>query len=93
MNKKAVALNIDSKEKIPKILAKAKGQLVKQLIEIADNNNIEVYKDSDLVETLDAFEVGQIIPEDLYKTIAEILVYSYNINDDLKEKYKEGFFY
>lgn len=86
MKKKAAALKVTGENGIPNIVAKARGELVKELLRVADNNNIEVYEDADLVEALDLLDVGSDIPENLFKAVSEIVFYCYNVNDSLKER-------
>ena len=81
---KGVALKYS--EDIPKILAIAKGELLKHLLKLAQENNITIYKDPDLTEVLSKFEVGDEIPEFLYKAVAEVLAHCYKVNSDFKEK-------
>ncbi len=82
----AVALKIDDFSGIPSVIAKAKGILVKKLLSIAENNNIEIYKDEDLAHALYAINIDSDISPELYKSVVEVLVYCYNINNDLKQK-------
>lgn len=85
-NNKGIAIKIDNYEKAPKIIAKAKGILLEKMLQLAENNNIEVYKDEDLVESMFALEIKQEIPYEMYQAVAEIIVYCYNVNSKLKEK-------
>jgi flagellar biosynthesis protein len=74
--KKAVALSYDAKVDIaPKILAKGSGQVAEKIMAIAKEQNIPVYSSPVLVEKLSLIDTGQVLPEDLYQVIAEILVF------------------
>ncbi|MBS4025199.1 MAG: EscU/YscU/HrcU family type III secretion system export apparatus switch protein [Clostridia bacterium] len=74
--KKAVALSYDAKvDSAPKILAKGSGQVAEKIMAIAKEQNIPVYNSPVLVEKLSLIDPGQVIPEDLYQIIAEILVF------------------
>jgi len=80
INKKAVALQYNKqKDKAPKINAKGKGYVAQQIIDIATQNDIYIKKDPDTVELLTKLDIDQEIPENMYKTIAEIFVYLYNV--------------
>ncbi len=83
LNKKAaVAINYNKEKDIaPKIIAKGKGVLADKIIEIAKKNNIPLYEDPDLIEILSKLDLGQEIPPELYKIIAEVLIYIYKSNN------------
>lgn len=76
MKKTAVALSYDEeKDSAPIILASGRGYLAKKILEKAADENIPIHKDSSLAETLSKLEIGDQIPEELYKVVAEILVF------------------
>lgn len=88
--KKGVAVGYSGNKSAPEILFKARGELVDKLLQIAQENNITIYKDSDLVETLSALETGKQIPETLYQAMAEVLAYCYKINDNFRQRISAG---
>jgi flagellar biosynthesis protein len=71
---------------VPKLIAKARGDLFEKLIALAKENDIIIYEDEDLAALLQALEVGQDIPEDLYRAVAEVLAYCYKTNDEIKNR-------
>jgi len=76
--KKAVALKYErGKDRAPKVTAKGRGILAEKIIEIAKEAGVPILEDETLVEFLVALDVGEEIPPDLYKAVAEILVYVY----------------
>lgn len=82
---KAVALNYE-KNSIPEIVSLGEGSWAEKIVEIAKESGIVVYKDDDLVEVLSRLKPGNQIPEDLYKSVAEILAFCYNMNDKFRNK-------
>ncbi len=64
----------------PKIIAKGKGELAKQILDIAFANDVKVRTDADLVQLLEKFEIETEIPVEAFATIAEILNYVYKLN-------------
>ena len=79
--KKAVALTYDAKnDSAPKVSAKGTCFVAEQIIALAEEHDIEVHKDKDLVEVLSALEVDSIIPVEAYSAVAEILSYIYKKN-------------
>lgn len=82
--KSAIAINYDKEKDIaPKIVAKGKGVIAEKIIDIAKQNNIPLYEDLDLIEVLSKVDVGQEIPPQLYKLIAEVLIYIYKSNNKI----------
>ena len=49
-------------------------------MKLAKEHNIPMHKDMDLVEVLMKLDLGEFIPPELYKVIAEILAYIYKMN-------------
>ncbi len=78
--KKAVALNYDiDVDSAPKITAKGKGSLANNIIKIAQDNDIPIKKDEDLVELLSAIDIDKEIPDSMYKAVSEIFSFIYDL--------------
>jgi flagellar biosynthetic protein FlhB len=76
----AVALRYDPKEmEAPKVVAKGANLIAERIKEIAIANRIPLYEDKPLARTLFQLEVGQEIPETLYKAVANILANIYKL--------------
>jgi len=82
--KKGIALGYDGDA--PFILSVAEGYLLDKMLEIAERNNIPVYKDKNLAELLSLLPAGAIIPEDLFKAVAKVFAFCYGINEQFKNK-------
>jgi flagellar biosynthesis protein len=79
--KKVAALKYDNEvDDAPRLTAKGQGEVAKQIISIAKEHNIPIKEDADLVELLSKLEVDQEIPTELYKAIAEIFGFIYELN-------------
>lgn len=79
--KKAVALRYDDKkEKAPKVVAKGEGNVAKNIIKIAKENELPIQKDEDLIEMLSKVELDKEIPAELYKAVAEVFSFIYKIS-------------
>jgi len=88
-DKKVVALKYDRQEdQAPKVIAKGKGHIGEKIIKIAKENNIPIKEDPFLVEALSKLEINQEIPPELYKAVAEILVYIYKKAKTLENNMK-----
>ena len=73
--KTAVAIEYVPGEAAPKILATGKGRIAEKIIEKAQDNNVPLYKDNKLADTLSRLNIGDMIPPELYEVVAEILVF------------------
>ncbi|MDZ5471946.1 EscU/YscU/HrcU family type III secretion system export apparatus switch protein [Bacillus sp. 31A1R] len=60
--------------KAPTVVAQGKGQVAKQIIELAKQNNIHMQEDSSLVANLLDMDLGDNIPPQLYSVMAEVLL-------------------
>lgn len=87
----AVAVKYNPQEEAPKVVAKGKGYLAELILKIAKNHNIPIKRDSKLVKELYKLELDKPIPPELYKTIAVILAWAYNLNQKFKEKILKKF--
>lgn len=83
--KTAVAVAYEPGDGAPKILATGKGELAEKIIEKAKENDVPLYKDNKLADTLSRLKIGDAIPPELYDVVAEILVFVDDI-DRLKAK-------
>lgn len=78
----AAALKYDiEKDNAPNLIAKGKGELAKKIISQAEENNIPIKEDEDIVEVLLQLELGAEIPEELYQAVAEILSFIFEVED------------
>ena len=51
-----------------------------KIIKVAREHNIPIKEDADLVELLVQLDLEQEIPPELYKIVAEILAFVYNLD-------------
>ncbi|ADG93592.1 type III secretion exporter [Arcobacter nitrofigilis DSM 7299] len=68
----------------PRVVAKGIGELASNIIKIAKENNIPIKKDEDLVELLTKLDVNQQIPNNLYKAVAEVFAFIYDLSKQNK---------
>ena len=70
----AVALHYDHLG-APRVVAKGKGSLGDKIIEVAKANNIPIEENEVLAGALSNVELGEEIPAELYKAVAEVLIF------------------
>jgi flagellar biosynthesis protein len=83
----AAAIQYDAKRDIaPRVTAKGKGEIAEKIIELARKNNVPIKEDPALVQVLYQLDLDANIPPELYKAIAEVLVFVYSLNTDWRTK-------
>ena len=55
------------------------------LVKIAKENQLPIKKDEDLIELLSKLDVDAQIPDNMYKAVAEIFTYIYELNKKNKD--------
>lgn len=73
--KKAAALSYEQGEAAPKITALGKGEVAERIIKTAKENNVPIFEDSGIIDTLIQLDIGEQIPPELYGVVAEVLVF------------------
>jgi len=77
----AIALKFDVQEMIaPRVLAKGAGLVAQRIREIAAENKIPIVEEKPLAQGLyKMVEIGDYIPAELYRAVAEVLAYVYRL--------------
>ena len=73
-NQLAVALHYD-KTGAPRVVAKGRGTIGAKIVEVAKAHDIPIEENELLAGALSKVEIGDEIPEELYKAVAEVLVF------------------
>ncbi len=82
---KAAALKYDHlSNSAPKVVAKGQGDIASNIIKIAEKNNLPIKRDADLIELLTKLDIDQEIPPNMYKAVAEIFSFIYDITNKKK---------
>jgi flagellar biosynthetic protein FlhB len=76
----SVALRYDSERLAPVVVAKGKDNIAFKIRELARDAGVAIVPDPPLARTLHAsVEVGQMIPEELFQAVAQLLAYVYRL--------------
>jgi flagellar biosynthesis protein len=70
----AVALHYD-KQGAPRVVAKGRGSIGEKIIEVAKAHDIPIEENEVLAGALSNVELGDEIPAELYKAVAEVLIF------------------
>ena len=82
----AVALEHNlADDKPPHMVAGGRGRIAEQILQIAFANGVRVRKDKDLAQLLTSIDINSEIPVEAFATVAEILTYVYQVNNNYKK--------
>ncbi|WP_416772373.1 EscU/YscU/HrcU family type III secretion system export apparatus switch protein [Pseudomonas sp. RHF3.3-3] len=84
--RQAIALKYDGQQ-APTLTAKGDEALAEAILKLARDYEVPIYENAELVKLLARLELGDSIPEELYRTIAVIIAFAWN----LKGKIPQGF--
>ena len=82
----AVALEYDG-ETAPKVTAKGMDDMADKIIDIATEHGIPLQKNDGLVDVLSQMNLGDEIPENLYRAIAEVIAFAYILAGKFPKSY------
>ena len=75
-NLQAIAIKYDKdSKKAPSIIASGKGKIAKQILELAEENDIPMMEDPKLSKLLSSLKIKSEIPPNLFKIVAEVLAF------------------
>lgn len=78
--KKATALKYDQGYNVPVVTATGMGYVADKIIEKAEESNVPIVYDKELVEVLNNVDIGEDIPYELYDTVAQVIAYVMDID-------------
>ncbi len=84
----AVALEYDGLT-TPTVNARGFGPIAEQIIEKAEQHGIPLQKDTELVEILAQLDVGDEVPENLYRAVAEVIAFAYILRGKFPANWKK----
>lgn len=84
--RQAIALKYDGQH-APTLTAKGDDELAEAILERAREYQVPIYENAELVKLLARMELGDSIPQELYRTLAEIIAFAWQ----LKGKFPPGF--
>ena len=76
--RQAIALNYDG-QNAPILSAKGDDELAEAILAIAREYEVPIYENAELVRLLARLELGDAIPETLYRCIAEIIAFAWHL--------------
>ena len=80
----AVALVYESNSVAPRVIAKGEGLLAEAILQKATDAGIPLKAEPELVALLMQIEINEYIPPALYKAVAEVIAWVYQLSGDSK---------
>ena len=81
----AVALQYDKHDvPTPRVIAKGRGDTGHAIVALAKEHGIPIEENAPLAQALSQVEIGDDIPEALYRAVAEVLVFILRASGQLK---------
>lgn len=77
-----MALQYGVSDAAPVIVASGMGHLAEKILDVAQESGVPIYEDNSLATILSQLNLGQSIPEELYRAVVEIYVYFLNFSFD-----------
>ena len=81
-NSLAVALHYEQPG-APRVVAKGKGELGQKIIDTAREHGVPIEENASLAGALSEVEIGDEIPVELYKAVAEVLIFIMRMSGQL----------
>ncbi len=79
----ATALHYDPEKRgAPRVIASGQRKVAEQILAEARKHNISIYEDAALTAALSSVNLGEEIPAELYRVVAEVLAYIYRVTDN-----------
>jgi flagellar biosynthesis protein len=85
-SRSAVAIAYDrEKDRAPRVVAQGYGELAERIIEEANRSGVFVHDSPELVALLMNLNLDEVIPEELYRVVAELLVWLSTLDKEHSE--------
>ena len=84
----AVALQYDG-DTAPSVSATGVGPVAEKIIQIAQESGVLLQKDNELIEILSRLDLGDEIPENLYRAVAEVIAFAYILSGKYPKNWKQ----
>lgn len=69
----------------PRVTAKGRGEIAKQILAIANEHEIPLYQDEQLTALLSQIDLGDEIPQQLYLAVAKVISFIYQLNGESRD--------
>ncbi len=84
----AIALNYDQ-QTTPTVAATGQNELAEKIIALAEEHDIPLHSDPELAALLSRIPLGDEIPENLYRAVAEVIAFAYLLTGKFPPGFKK----
>ncbi len=82
MNKKAAALAYEEyKDHAPRVVASGKGKIAEAIIAKANEYQIPLFCNAELVDSLVKMEINDNVPQELYQAVVDVFIWLQNVEN------------
>ena len=78
--KQAAALHYEPGQTAPQVVATGRGYVAEKIIAAAQEAGVPIRSDPALARALSALDLGDEVPEALYRAVAEALAWAYKVD-------------
>jgi flagellar biosynthesis protein len=78
--KQAAALSYEAGETAPRVVATGRGHVAERIIAAAQEAGVPIKSDPALARALAALDLGDEVPEAMYRAVAETLAWAYKLD-------------
>lgn len=78
--KQAAALSYELGQTAPRVVASGRGLIAERIVAAAQEAGVPVRSDPALARALSALDLGEEVPEALYRAVAEALAWAYRLD-------------
>ena len=75
----AIALQYDG-DGAPEVVARGYHEIAEEILELAKEANVPLHQDNELAALLEDLDLGDQVPQALYRVVAEVLVFAYRLS-------------
>jgi flagellar biosynthesis protein len=87
--KEAAALSYEAGETAPRVVASGRGYVAERIIAAAQEAGVPVKSDPALARALSALNLGDEVPEAMYRAVAETLAWAYKLDAQTASRHAE----
>jgi flagellar biosynthesis protein len=85
--RQASALSYEAGQTAPRVVASGRGQIAERIIAAAQEAGVPVRSDPALARALAALDLGEEVPEVMYRAVAEALAWAYRLDAQTAQRH------
>lgn len=89
MREKAIALQYQDIDELPKVIASGVGEVARQIMQMAEEFGVPIQQDDVLAEMLSKLNVGCAISPESYRLVAEVICFLYQTDKEWQKEHPE----